>query len=322
MADTKLFYEYLTEYLNDELDPKLKANYESQLDDNLRSKASHFAEIIGKLQMSVQKLRLTEADTMSMHDLVADSQERASSEMESMSHVEKLESVYKTKTKLYWFIGIAIILAIAVYHYFPKSTPKFDPLQTVSYEADVLENDSQGRITFPSSKLEDIKSLFDADSTIDFKPVLLESIPQEWHLVGASILDYDIEKVLLVQYNNSTLNEKLDHFIVRGNYNLENNDSIVVGGITFYPYASDKFNMLVWETPTESTTNTRIVNIVASRRGIQHMLSIVGTGLGLDVSGIKVPDSELNIAPSIPTKEEKASNTEINSDNELEEEEE
>lgn len=322
MADTKLFYEYLTEYLNDELDPKLKANYESQLDDNLRAKASHFAEIIGKLQMSVQKLRLTEADTMSMHDLVADSQERASSEMESMSHVEKLESVYKAKTKLYWFIGIAIILAIAVYHYFPKSTPKFDPLQTVAYEADVLENDSQGRITFPSSKLEDIKSLFDADSTIDFKPVLLESIPQEWHLVGASILDYDIEKVLLVQYNNSTLNEKLDHFIVRGNYNLENNDSIVVGGITFYPYASDKFNMLVWETPTESTTNTRIVNIVASRRGIQHILSIVGTGLGLDVSGIKVPDSELNIAPSIPAKEEKAPDAEINSDNELEEEEE
>ncbi len=321
MADNKIFYEYLTEYLNDELDPQLKASYESKLDDSLRAKASHYAEIIGKLQMSVQKLRLNEADTLKLHDLVADSKERETSEMASMSHVEKLESVYKVKTKLYWFIAIAIVLAIAIYHYLPKRAPVFNPIETVNYEAQALENDSQGRILFPSSKIDEVKSYFDTDKSIDYKPVLLESIPSEWHLVGASILDYEIEKVLLIQYNNSTLDEKLSHFIVRGEYNLENNDSILVGNITFYSYASDQLNMIVWETPTESTSNSKIINIVTSRRGIQNMLSIVGTGLGLDVSGIKVPESEQNTAPAtVPTKEKvEPVDGEMNSDNELEE---
>ena len=322
MADNKIFYEYLTEYLNDELDPTLKASYESKLDDNLKSKAAHFAEVIGKLQMSVQKLRLTTEDTMSLHNLVADSKDRETSELESMSHVEKLESVYKIKTKLCWFIAIAIVLAIAVYHYLPKRAPVFNPIETINYEAQALENDSQGRILFPSSKIDEVKSYFDADQSIDFKPVLLESIPSEWHLTGASILDYEIEKVLLIQYNNSTLDEKLAHFVVRGEYNLENNDSIVVGNITFYPYASEQLNMIVWETPTESTSNAKIINIVTSRRGIQNILSIVGTGLGLDVSGIKVPESELNATPpASATKEEPKEPTgEMNSDNELEEE--
>ena len=324
MADNKIFYEYLTEYLNDELDPTLKASYESKLDDEYRAKASHFAEVIGKLQMSVQKLRLTESDTLELHNLVADSKARESSEMASMSHVEKLESVYKRKTKFYWFIAIVIVAAIAVWHYLPKSAPVFNPIETINFEAQALENDSQGRILFPSSKLDEIKSYFDTDKSLDYKPVLLESIPSEWHLVGASILDYEIEKVLLIQYNNSTLDEKLSHFIVRGDYNLENNDSILVGNITFYSYASDQLNMIVWETPTESTSNSKIVNIVTSRRGIQNMLSIVGTGLGLDVSGIKVPESEQNIAPSaIPSKEKvEPVDGEMNSDNELEEEEE
>ena len=192
MADNKIFYEYITEYLNDELDPTLKASYESKLDDEYRAKAAHFAEVIGKLQMSVQKLRLTESDTLELHNLVADSKARESSEMASMSHVEKLESVYKRKTKLYWFIAIVIVAAIAVWHYLPKSAPVFNPIETINFEAQALENDSQGRILFPSSKLYDIKFYFDTDKSLDYKPVLLVSIPLELHLVVASILNYEI----------------------------------------------------------------------------------------------------------------------------------
>jgi hypothetical protein len=95
-------------------------------------------------------------------------------------------------------------------------------------------------------------------------------MPEGWKVTGATILDYEIKKVLVVQYDRN--GEKLFHYMMAGSLaDLPNAPETDERGIIFRSYASDELNVVAW------SVSSGMLEMLIGRRSILDLARIAGS---------------------------------------------
>lgn len=149
------------------------------------------------------------------------------------------------------FFSIIILSLYSVYYVFTPSAKKTlqDPLNTLSYEAIAMEEDKTGeRISLPSNSASDIQQYYDSSLGLDFSPRFLNPIPKNWKIEGASIIDYEIAKIAVTQFENINDAQNLFHFTFQGQIDtLPESEQGNKDGLIYQAYASDQINVIAWQ---------------------------------------------------------------------------
>lgn len=149
------------------------------------------------------------------------------------------------------FFFIIFCMVFGLYYLFtPQTEEKLtDPLNALSYESLAMEEDQSGeRLYLPSQDKLEIDQYFENTPDLDFKPRSLVQVGQDWTPEGASIIDYEVAKIAVVQYAKQPQNAKIFFFTLFGSLkDLENTEEGDEQGFSYRPYASDQLNMVVWQ---------------------------------------------------------------------------
>ena len=268
-----LFYSYIADYLDGELPQDLQAPFNAMLSTK-QKELEQFQINRGKFQSALGDIGSSEALKHKLRNLAQDDQIRETMEASEIAEVERSElwSNILRRTVL-----IAILwgrVAAALYMFMPRKINKIDIVEHIGYEALALEEDPEGRTNLPSSDIEEIKQFVGAVPGLDFRPSILRTI-KGWNPEGVSIIDYDVMKVLAINYVSPERgNEHLHHFMVPGKmsdmkYQGEEAD---YRGIKYRVYGSDKLNIVVWQQTPD------MVSILAGHRSAPELAEIARAG--------------------------------------------
>ncbi|MFK7823525.1 MAG: hypothetical protein AB8G05_05180 [Oligoflexales bacterium] len=152
--------------------------------------------------------------------------------------------------KIIFFI-IVLVCVFGLYKFFsPHKEEKLnDPLNVLSYETLAMEEDQSGeRLYLPSKEKIEIDQYFGNTPNLKFKPRSLLNTGLKWLPEGASIIDYEVAKIAVVQYSRKAQTAKIFFFTLFGNIdNLANAEEGNEEGLVYQPYATDQLNMVVWQ---------------------------------------------------------------------------
>ncbi len=165
--------------------------------------------------------------------------------------LEKKQRIHGVVIKLsFVFIGI-FLLGLTFKLFNPVTQPKLDILEAIAYEAVRLHEEvAQNSLRFPSSNIHDIENYFQSYQELGFKPLFLKNILSQdtgWQINGASVIDYKIKKVALVQYKNEKKQFIATQFIYSGT--IEELPKAKEGhknNLTYRAYSSEQINMISW----------------------------------------------------------------------------
>ena len=149
------------------------------------------------------------------------------------------------------FFVIFVSCLVGMFKFFaPQKEAKLnDPLNALSYEALAMEEDQSGeRLYLPSVEKLEIDQYFANTPNLKFVPRSLNKIDPSWKPEGASIIDYEVAKIAVVQYGQKAQGAKLFFFTLFGKLkDVENAEEGDESGLKYQPYASDQMNMVVWQ---------------------------------------------------------------------------
>ena len=194
------------------------------------------------------------------------------------SKINELESkVAKSNffRKIIFFV-IVLVCIFGLYKFFsPHKEEKLnDPLNALSYEALAMEEDQSGeRLYLPSNEKLEIDQYFGNTPNLKFKPRSLNKIGPKWFPEGASLIDYEVAKIAVVQYGRKQDSAKLFFFTLFGDIqNLASAEEGKENGLVYQPYASDQMNMVVWQ---DSPTT---LGVMVGRLSIKELAKIASNG--------------------------------------------
>ena len=174
------------------------------------------------------------------------------------------------------FFAVVTVCVVGLYKFFtPKKEAKLtDPLNALSYEALAMEEDQSGeRLYLPSQDKFEIDQYFGNTPSLKFTPRTLTSTGELWIPNGASIIDYEVAKIAVVQYSKKSESDKLFFFTLYGSLqDLENAEDGNENGLTYRPYASDQINLVVWQ-DSETT-----LAVLAGRLSIKELAKVARSG--------------------------------------------
>ena len=166
------------------------------------------------------------------------------------------------------YLALAILLValaggLAWYLYSGSSNESL-VIEYLGYETLAIEEEAE-RINFPSDSLAEIRSYLASHRGLRFEPQALR-LPR-WLPQGASIIDYNPDKVAVVKYQHRRTDEVIFFYTFAGKLqNLsaptENTDNFV-----HKIYASDDLNMVAW-------TQGRVMAVLAGRSSISDLVSL------------------------------------------------
>jgi hypothetical protein len=278
LNDEEFFYAHLADYLDDEgMPPDRRQRFEEIAKKlKLEGVATDYGIRRGRLQIEAQRLFLDDKHLHDIHDLVEDDAARAKHEAEDIEEVGKSE----LKGNVFRF---TILLAVAAAFIFggvrffsgEKKAP-FKALDSLIYEAIVMTEDPQDRLDFPTEKLSELNDYFKRYPDLGFKPKVMQEPGTGWDVNGGTVIDYEVAKVLAVQFTGKNTGEKLYLFLYEGS--LEQLPASTPGnfqGLVYQAYASDKLNIVAWQASSE------MVGMMIGYRGAKELSELAFRIIGL-----------------------------------------
>lgn len=255
LTEEENFYAQLSDYLDENLSNDARRQCEETAKRlHLVDAATDFGIRRGRLQIESQRLFLNEKDLRDIHDLVEDDATRANSEAADIEGVGRSELKGNVLRFLILF-GLAAFFIYGGYTLFgPKEKAPFKALDSLIYEAIVMSEDPEGRLDFPTDKLAEINNFFQRSPELGFVPKALQEPGDGWVINGGTVIDYDVAKILGVQFTGTNTEEKLFLFMYKGE--LSQLPSSAPGnhqGIVYQAYASDRLNIVAWQAAPDTT---------------------------------------------------------------------
>lgn len=251
LNDQEFLLILIDDYLNGSLEPNLKNKYttllQNEQNQNLLKK---FSLIRGKIQSLFNEHHLDVETIEKIKNIVDQPETRHTRELQKIKQIEKVEAIWDMLKKAFMILIIISIIFVLVYYFAPPIKPKLDILSTIAQEALVITEDPEGRIDFPTNNLNDIHNYIKSDKSLEFTPKTFKSIPENWKIQGASIINYDIEKIkiITIQLTNLNTQEKLYQFIFMGELSdLPKTEKGNYRGLIYQAYTNDYFNLVVWQ---------------------------------------------------------------------------
>jgi hypothetical protein len=273
LSGEDLFYSYVADYLDGDLPASLHAQFNTVLASK-QKELDTFQTNRGKFQSALGEVGGSEALKHKLRNLVQDDQVRATIEASEIADVERSELWSNILRRS---VLVAVVLGMiggAVYYFMPERLGNFDVIEYIGYEALALEEDPEGRTNLPSSDIEEIRQFVGVIPGLDFKPELLRPI-KGWLPEGVSIIDYDVMKVVAVNYvSPERANEHMHHFMLPGKMsNMKfKGEEADYRGIKYRVYGNDKINIIVWQ------QSANMVGALAGHRSAPELAEMVRMG--------------------------------------------
>ncbi|MBI2602879.1 MAG: hypothetical protein HYW48_07480 [Deltaproteobacteria bacterium] len=156
---------------------------------------------------------------------------------------------FKAQSRRWMILSFIIVVIFGVfYSYFHTEKIGFDPVQSLAWEALHFESGQTGaRLLLPSSDEEELRQYLEQYPGLNFKPFLLQ-LGAAWELRGASIIDYEVAKVAVVQFVEPQRKENVFHFTFAGRMDqVPPSEAGQSGTLSYRAYGSQKINLIVWQ---------------------------------------------------------------------------
>ena len=255
LNDEDFVFAHVSDYLDDNLAQDLRQKFEET---SKRLKQENFATdygiLRGRLQIEAQRLYLDEKHMHDIHDLVEDDAARANHESQDIEELGRSELLGNAFRFIFLAGLLGLLLASGIYLFGPERKAPFKALDSLIYEAIVMTEDPENRLVFPTETIEDVNTYFGRTPDLSFKPKKLNPTTNDWAVLGATIIDYKIAKILAVKYVGSNSRETLYLFMYEGKLDLlPRADPGNYNGLLYQAYASDKLNIIAWQAAPEMT---------------------------------------------------------------------
>ncbi len=254
LGDEEFLYSFLQDYQDEELTQDEKQRFESLLGKQKSDLMRRYAEARGNFQIAFNAFGITPDEQHQLRCLIEDDVARAGHEVVGIKRIEGL--VHRTNMlRAIAFVAVVFGLFCLVYYYLaPDSRQPFHALEYLAYEAELMIDDDE-RLTLPSSSFAEIEAYINRYPDLDFVPAPLAPLEGEkWNLDGATVIDYEIAKIGVIQYSHvSDRSDKMFFFQYRGKLNeLPRSEQGKIDKFTYQSYADSKVNIVAWQASPET----------------------------------------------------------------------
>lgn len=275
VAEPEFVFLNLPEHLNEEL-PADKEQRILKLLENASDKslADKFKQALGNFQLAMQGYYLAEIQNTKIQELVETKEVRETMEAQKIEEVDQWEATGNMRRRAMITLVALVAIFALVYYFTPKREAPFNALQNIVYEALAMEEDvDSSRLNLPSNDINEIAEFFAQHPGLEFSPEILAKLPSDWRPAGASVIDYETNKVSVVQYFNTVRKEFLFIFSYKAKLSdLPKSEPGKVDGLTYQTYTSEQLNVVAWQ----STPNT--VSMVVGRRSAPELAAFARQG--------------------------------------------
>jgi hypothetical protein len=277
LSKQDFFHSYLGEYLDGELPANLKAEFDKELSvPGQQDVPGLFGQLRGRLQLNVQSIYLKEHELSELRAIVQDPSTLATEEATRIAELEKKEFL-STWLRRIALTAVAAGLAGALWWKYGMShDQKFKPLEYLGYEATALESNSRERINLPSTDIKEVRQYLSQYPGLSFTPKALSQVPSPWQVSGATVIDYEVAKVVVVTYvieEAGKVRDRLTHFSFAGKLSdLPTAEPGNMRGLIFQTYTTEELNFVAWE------SQPGVVSILVGRRSAPELAEIAVSG--------------------------------------------
>ena len=263
LKDEELVYAHIVEYQNNELDATLTERYRQSLKSHGSSEMlQKFNQTRGSFQVALRNHSLDEDQLHGLRVLVEDDVARADHEAADIRHLGETE--FKGRFFRAFSLTFLVVLCAAIGWYFfgPKKKPAFDALETLVYEAVVMEEDPEGRLQFPSNNMTEVREYIGNYAGLGFKAPLPDNPGPGYVVDGATIIDYEVARIVTIQFSQAVDDQKLFLFMYEGLLKqLPKSDTGKVDGMVYRAYSDDRVNIVAWQ------ASETVVGMMIGRNG-------------------------------------------------------
>lgn len=204
---------------------------------------------------------------------VEDSATQGADEAQGAARAERTESF---GSAVRWVVLVGLLAGAitgVVVALKPKPKPAFSPLDTLVYEAMTMEDDPDGRLDLPTQNMSEISDYFVNHPSLGFKAPALKAVPASWQAHGATVIDYDVAKIAVVELARE--NEKAYLFLYKGELNqLPKTELGSFEGLGYQTYASKNQNVIAWQ------AREGVVGMVIGHRAAQDLAALAKAVVG------------------------------------------
>lgn len=276
LSEEESLYAHLSDYLDDTLAGEAKKRFEESARQlNLVDVATDFGIQRGRLQIEAQRLFLDEKNLRDIHELVEDDATRANHEAEDIEAVGRSELKGNSLRLLILLVLAGSFIYGGYYLFGPKPKAPFKALDSLIYEAIVLTEDPEDRLDFPTDRLAEINNYFARYPDLGFTPKTMQEPGADWEVNGATVIDYEVARVLATQFTAQNTGEKLFLFLYKGS--LEQLPASTPGnhqGLMYQAYASDRLNVIAWQVTPE--VSGMLIGVRGAKELAELAFKIVG----------------------------------------------
>lgn len=241
-------FAHLSEYLDGDMDDARSQKFEPVLQAEAPQLAESFAVAKGQLQLNLQKFYLDEQTRDQILGSGISDKKRRQFEAAQIDEAGSLE------TKGRWLrglilVGLLLTFGLGAYTALaPKSASAFEPLTALTYEAVMMEEEGTGRLEFVSSSYEEVNEFLADSNSIGFEVPEVKPIPGgQWTLEGATVIDYETDKIATIQFSNEALG-KMFVFYYRGALSdLPTATGAHEKDVYYQSYGNDQMNVIAYE---------------------------------------------------------------------------
>ena len=277
LSDEEFLYGYLADYLDETMSGDLLSRFEEIVKRQKQEGLStDYGIRRGRLQIESQRLYLDEKHMHDIHDLVEDDATRANHESLDIKDMGRSE-FFGNAVRFVLLFAFFGVLAWGGFRLFgPEPKAAFKALDSLIYEAIVMAEDSEGRLDFPTDKVDEVNHYFKRSPSLGFVPKSLAEPGHDWELNGATIIDYDVAKIMAVQFNGRNTREKMFLFLWAGKLELlPKSEPGNYQGMIYQTYASDKWNIIAWQ------ADAGVTGMIVGQRGAKDLAEIAFKVIGL-----------------------------------------
>lgn len=249
--DADFIFIKISDYLDGDMPEAEQNTFEKQLKEKFPNLSNEFSEIKGYLQVLFQKYSVSEAILEKIRNFCLNEDKRREFESKEIDLAQKSEQrgwIFRTSIITSLFVGLCYFAFITMN---PSKKTNFDPLTALVYEAVTMEEDGGGRLDFPSSSLEEINEFLGDTKGLLFNIPLIKRVPEGWQLEGATIIDYETDKIATLQFNRAEMG-KMFLFIFKGAITeLPDSTEGFLGKMVYQTYGTEDINVIAWQIDPE-----------------------------------------------------------------------
>lgn len=277
LTDEQFFFAHMAEFLDGDIATENKGRFESIKNNfDFEQKQVDFGLARGKLQLDFQKIATDDRLVHDLHVLVEDDAARANHEANDIEEYSKISTSARALRTISMLILVGG-LAIGAYLWLgPKAKPKFSALDALVYESEVMVEDPTGRLDFPTNSIADLQGYFSQVPDLGFQVQTVASPGSDWQLEGASVIDYEVQKILVAQFGSGNPGDKLFIYQFEGHLDdFPNSQPGNFQGLLYQTYATSSFNVIVWQVEQD------VVGMIVGSRKAEELAQSAFESIGV-----------------------------------------